>query len=78
MLSCPGRKSDWDYHQNYTEVPGALKVVQTERNSGISFTNEFWADGVKPKGLKALSEILINAFVEMKADPNPVESITFK
>lgn len=71
----PGSDSDWDYHQNYTEVPGAIKVVQTERSSGMSFTNEFWADGVRPKGLKVLAEILIKAFVEMKADPGPVKAL---
>ena len=71
----PGTDSDWDYHQNYTEVPGAVKVVQTERSSGMTFTNEFWADGVRPKGLKVLAEILVKAFAEMKADPGPVRAL---
>lgn len=71
----PGADSDWDYHQNYTEVPGAVKVVQTEHSSGMSFTNEFWADGVRPKGLKVLAEILVKAFMEMKADPSPVRAL---
>ena len=71
----PGADSDWDYHQNYTEVPGAIKVVQQERNSGMTFSNEFWADGVRPKGLKVLAEILVKAFVEMKADPSSVKAL---
>jgi hypothetical protein len=71
----PGSDSDWDYHRNYTEVPGAIKVVQTERNFGVSFTNEFWADGVTPKGLKVLAEILIKAFTDMKADIGQVKAL---
>ncbi len=71
----PGSDSDWNYHQNYTEVPGAIKVVQQERNSGMTFTNEFWADGVRPKGLKVLAELLVKAFVDMKADPSPVKTL---
>ncbi len=71
----PGSDSDWDYHQNYTEVPGAIRVVRQERNSGMTFTTEFWADGVRPKGLKVLAEILVKAFVEMKADPSPVGAL---
>jgi hypothetical protein len=70
----PGSDSDWDYHQNYTEVPGAIKVVQRERNS--TFTNEFWADGVRPKGLKVLAEILVKAFGDMRVDPNVVKALT--
>ena len=71
----PGVDSDWDYHQNYTEVPGAIRVVQQERNSGMSFTNEFWADGVRPKGLKILAEILLKAFTDMKADTNTIRAL---
>ena len=71
----PGSESDWEYHQNYTEVPGAIRVVQQERNSGMTFTNEFWADGVRPKGLKVLADILVKAFVDMKADPSPVKAL---
>jgi len=70
----PGSDSDWDYHQNYTEVPGAITVVQRERNS--TFTNEFWADGVRPKGLKVLAEILVKAFGDMRVDPNVVKALT--
>jgi len=71
----PGSDSDWDYHQNYTEVPGAIKVVRQERDSGMTFTSEFWADGVHPKGLKALSEVLLKAFADMKADTGPVKAL---
>lgn len=71
----PGADSDWDFHQHYTEVPGAIKVVQRERSAGMSFTSEFWADGVKPKDLKVLVEILTKAFTEMKADLGPVREL---
>lgn len=71
----PDSNSDWGYHQNYTEVPGAIRVVQQESSAGISFTNEFWADGVRPKGLKVLAEILIQAFTDLKADTSPIMSL---
>ncbi len=56
-------------------MPGVVKVVQQERSSGMTFTNEFWADGVKPKGFKVLAEILTDAFTEMKADLSPVMAL---
>ncbi|MBN1364003.1 MAG: zinc-ribbon domain-containing protein [Syntrophaceae bacterium] len=71
----PDSNSDWGYHQNYTEVPGAIRIVQQESSAGISFTNEFWADGVRPKGLKVLAEILIKAFTDLKADTSPIRSL---
>jgi hypothetical protein len=70
-----GADTDWDYHQNYTEVPGSIRIVQQERSSGVTFSSEFWADGIRPKGLKALYEILIRAFAEIKADPSPVKAL---
>jgi len=71
----PGTNSDWDYHQNYTEVPGAIKVIQQEHSSGFSTSNEFWADGVRPKGLKVLAEILVKSFGDMGADPGLVKAL---
>lgn len=71
----PRADSDWDYHQSYTEVPGAIKILQQERSSGMTFTHEFWADGVRPKGLKGLGEILMKAFTDMKEDLSPVKAL---
>lgn len=61
----PGSDANWDFHQQYEEVPGAIKVVQKEGSDGFSYSREFWADGVRPKGLAALASILTNAFRDM-------------
>jgi hypothetical protein len=70
-----GSDPNWDYHENYTEVPGAIKIIQKENRSGFSFSNEFWADGVKPKGLKVLADILLKAFSELKIETDSVKAL---
>ncbi len=40
----PETDANWEFHRNYEEVPGAMKVVQKEHSGGISFSNEFWSD----------------------------------
>jgi hypothetical protein len=64
----PGADKDWDFHRTYEEVPGALKVVQKERSGGFGVSDEFWSDGVRPKGLNALAELLAKAFRESGID----------
>ena len=61
----PSSDPNWGFHQQYDEVPGAIKVVQKERSGGFAYNNEFWADGVRPKGLTALSDILTSAFRDL-------------
>jgi hypothetical protein len=65
----PDSDPNWGYHQQYEEVPGAIKVVEKERSGGLSFTSEFWADGVRPQGLRVLGDILARAFQEIGATP---------
>jgi hypothetical protein len=72
----PESDKNWDYHQTYEEVPGAIKVVQKERTGGFTFGNEFWADGVRPKGLTALSDILAKAFHDVGIDTELVSTLT--
>ncbi len=72
----PSLDTNWDFHPNYEEVPGAIKIVQKEHDSGISFSNEFWADGVRPKGLKILAEILWEAFKDTGMDISSIKAIT--
>lgn len=67
----PGSDPNWDFHHQYEEVPGAIKVIQKEGAGGFSYSNEFWADGVRPKGLTALASILSNAFRDLSiAEPS--------
>lgn len=61
----PGSDPNWDFHQQYEEVPGAIKVIQKEGSGSFSYSNEFWADGVRPKGLAILANVLTNAFRDM-------------
>jgi len=58
----PESDANWDYHKQYEEMPGAIKVIQKERSDGFTYTNEFWTDGVSPKGIGALSDIMTKVF----------------
>lgn len=65
----PGVDKDWDYHQVYEEVPGAIKIVLKDRSEAFAYNREFWADGVRPKGFHVLASILAKAFREVGIDP---------
>lgn len=61
----PNSDPNWVFHKRYEEVPGAIKIVQKEGSGGFTYSNEFWADGVCPKGLAALADILTKAFRDL-------------
>jgi len=71
----PTTDANWEFHQNYNEVPGAIKIVQKESNTDFSFSNEFWADGVRPKGLQVLSDILVKAFQDLGMESSSVRAL---
>lgn len=71
----PDSDPNWGYHQQYEEVPGAIKVIERESSSGLTYTNEFWADGVRPRGLRVLADILAKAFQELGASPVAVNNL---
>ncbi len=52
---------DWKYHALYEEVPGAIKVVETEKQDGDTYRSEYFSDGVRPNGLNALRKVLDEA-----------------
>jgi hypothetical protein len=54
----------WKYSQGHEEAPGSIKVVEVEPSADFSFTREYWADGVRPRGLGILEEVLKGAFAE--------------
>tara|TARA_B100000315_G_scaffold211443_1_gene208223 strand:- start:1498 stop:2766 length:1269 start_codon:yes stop_codon:yes gene_type:complete len=56
------KDSEWKFHQIYEEVPGSIKVVETENNEGYSYRNEYFSDGIRPKGLNAVKKVLTEAF----------------
>jgi predicted RNA-binding Zn-ribbon protein involved in translation (DUF1610 family) len=59
-------KGPWKYSQSYEEKPGCIKIVEVERSGGYEFKKEYFADGVRPKGLGLLEEILRKAFTEIR------------
>lgn len=54
----------WKYSRTYEETPGSIKIVEIEKSDGVEFRQEYFADGVRPRGVHSLSEILNRAFVE--------------
>jgi len=71
----PESDPNWDFHRQYEEVPGAIKVVEKERSDGFTYTNEFWADGVRPKGLLVFANILTSAFQELGMASGSVKAL---
>jgi hypothetical protein len=46
------------------EVPGSIKIVEVNKSDGIEFKNEYYANGVRPRGLSVLEAILQKAFAD--------------
>jgi len=68
----------WKYNSVYEETPGSIKIVEREGSDDLSYTREYYADGVRPRGLVALEEILTRAFSIAKVKPeiSPQELLT--
>jgi hypothetical protein len=71
----PDSDSAWGYHRQYEQVPGSIKVIEKESSGDFPFTNEFWADGVRPKGLQVLTDILSKAFQDLGGSPISVDNL---
>jgi hypothetical protein len=61
----PENDKNWKYHKNFEEVPGSIKIVERQGTGDYAYTDEFWADGVRPVGHRVLDEILSQAFKEL-------------
>lgn len=59
----------WKYNSVYEETPGSIKIVEKEGDGDFSYTREYYADGVRPRGLLPLEEILTRAFSISKTKP---------
>lgn len=57
-------KGPWKYSRGDEQTPGSVNVVEVERSADFSFKTEYWADGVRPRGLGILEEVLKRAFAE--------------
>jgi hypothetical protein len=53
---------NWEYSRSYDEVPGSVKIVEVKKEDGYTFKDEYFADGVRPKGLGNLKDLLTAAF----------------
>ncbi len=62
----------WDYRQAFEELPGCIKVVERQGSGDASYTNEYFADGVRPRGHRLLKELLKKSFQDCGvSDVNP-------
>lgn len=55
---------DWKYSHAYEALPGAIKITEREGTGSLVFTNEYYSDGVRPRGYALLATILKKAFSE--------------
>lgn len=72
----PDSRQGFEYHRSYEQVPGSIKIVERERSVGVTFTNEYWADGVQPVGVQAYMDILSKALRDIGADSGLARMLT--
>lgn len=56
----------WQYNRNYEERPGSIKITETTERDGYKLTDDYYADGVQPRGLEPLREILTEALAKAR------------
>lgn len=56
--------SDWKYNRVYDDGPGCVKVVEIEKSGGSEYKNEYYSNGVRPRGLSAFHQVLLKALTE--------------
>lgn len=61
----PDSDPNWEFHYQYEETPGAVKIKPKKNSDSFISSNELWADGVRPKGLVIFHSILTNAFKDL-------------
>jgi uncharacterized tellurite resistance protein B-like protein len=63
----------WKYNAVYEETPGSIKVVEREGTGDLVYTREYFADGVRFRGLLPLKEVLTSAYsiAETKPEISP-------
>lgn len=54
----------WKHSRAYEALPGAIKVSEREESGGVTFTSEYYSDGVRPRGYGVLGDILKKAFAD--------------
>ena len=56
----------WKYSRAYEALPGAIKVTEREGSGDFVYTNEYYSDGVRPRGYAVLADILKKALDECR------------
>jgi uncharacterized tellurite resistance protein B-like protein len=52
----------WKYNVAYDETPGSIKIVERQGEGDFVYSREYFADGVRPRGLLPLTEVFERAF----------------
>lgn len=68
----------WKYSRCYEQVPGSIKVVVKEESGSFAYTNEYYSDGVRPRGHTVYSDILNKALQECACNDVSVNSLIAK
>ena len=70
------KRTGWKYNENYEEVPNSIKVVEKQTEDGYTYSNEFYADGVRPVGHMVARDILKRAFKACEIGDINVDELT--
>jgi hypothetical protein len=68
----------WKYSRSYDSLPGSIKVSEREGSGDYVFTSEYYSDGVRPRGLGCLADVLKKALDECKVTDVRVGSLLSK
>lgn len=66
----------WKFSRTYEQTPGSIIVKEREQSfDGHVFETEYFADGVRPRTLEALAEVLRKAFADAQVTDVDVPAI---
>lgn len=71
----PESDANWQFSRRFEESPGAVKVVEKQASDSFTYSNEYWADGVRPKGLHVLADILSKALADIGGEEISVQNL---
>jgi hypothetical protein len=73
---CVDKSQDWKYNRTYEFSPGCIQIKEVEESGVISFSSEYYADGVRPVGFQAFLQILRTVLSKVRRDEVFPESLT--
>lgn len=66
---------NWTYSRSYDESPGSIKIVEVKKEEGFTYKDEYFADGVRPKGLGVLKDMLTASFKDSQVSDVTVSQL---